>query len=150
MLLIGVFELPVTCLVQPEKQRLIRSLDEKFLANLKEQILNDPSGPGVPPVACNCLDVQQDYSERLRDVYKYEVLGGHHTSTARAQLHEEQPDNPLFARVLCEVYVGLTDDEALRLSARHNKNGHYIHAMTHRDYVSFAVRLVEVFTVNLH
>ena len=58
MLLIGVFELPVTCLVQPEKQRLIRSLDEKFLANLKEQILNDPSGPGVPPVACNCLDVQ--------------------------------------------------------------------------------------------
>ena len=43
----------------------------------------------------------------------YEVLGGRHTSTAWAQLHEEQPDNPLFSRVLCEVYVGLTDDEAL-------------------------------------
>lgn len=33
------------------------------------------------------------------------------------------------------VYCGLTDDEALRLAARHNINGHFSHAMTHRDYV---------------
>ena len=75
------------------------------------------------------------------------------------RLHEEQPDNPLFAWVLCEVYVGLTDDEALRLPAGHNKNGHYIHAMTDRDYGSFCCKahiafswmcLVEVFTVNFH
>ena len=52
---------------------------------------SDPSGQGVLPVACNCLDVQHDYSERLKDVYKYKVLGGHHTSTARAQLHETIP-----------------------------------------------------------
>ena len=37
-----------------------------------------------------------------------------------------------------EVYV--TMHEILRLSSRHNRNGHYIHAMTHRDYVSSVVR----------
>jgi hypothetical protein len=76
------------------------------------------------------------FEQRLKYVYKYEVLGGQHTSTARAELHRKHPDNPLFGKILAEVYTGLTDDEALRLSSRHNVNGHFIHKMTHRDYVS--------------
>lgn len=39
-------------------------------------------------------------------------------------------------RVFSEVYVGLSDDESLRLASRHNTNGHFVHKMTHRDYVS--------------
>lgn len=98
----------------------------------------DPSSPGVPPIAALCKDIQQpaEFSKRLMNVYKYEVLGGQHTSHARAQLHQEQPNNALFATILAEVYVGLSDDEALRLASRHNINGHFIHKMTHRDYVS--------------
>lgn len=98
----------------------------------------DPSSPGVPPIAALCKDVKHpiEFSKRLKNVYKYEVLGGQHTSQARAELHQEQPDNPLFTNILAEVYVGLSDDEALRLASRHNVNGHYIHKMTHRDYVS--------------
>ena len=69
------------------------------------------------------------------NAYKYEVLGGHHTTTARLQLHKHYPDNQLFSKILAEVYVGLSDDEALRLSSRHNANGHFIHRMTHKDYV---------------
>ena len=125
-------------IIEPaENTRLIRSLDRHFLENLKQKIVSDPSGPGVPPVAVLCIVPENtQFSERLKDVYKYEVLGGQHTSTARAELHAEDPDNPLLARVLAEVYIGLTDDEALRLASRHNANGHFIHRMTHRDYVS--------------
>ena len=136
-------------IIEPAKDtRLIRSLDSHFLENLKQKIASDPSGPGVPPVAVLCVDVQEktQFSERLKDVYKYEVLGGQHTSTARAELHAENPDNSLLARVLAEVYIGLTDDEALRLASRHNANGHFIHPMTHRDYVS----LVYLFLFSLH
>lgn len=83
-----------------------------------------------------------DFTERLKGVYKYEVLGGLHTSQARAELHKENPDNPLFSNILAEVYVGLTDDEALRLASRHNINGHFIHKMTHRNYVSKVLYLL--------
>lgn len=119
------------------KSRLIRSLDVIFLKKLKEKIAKDPSGPGVPPVAVLCTNVQEpgQFSHRLKDVYKYEVLGGQHTSIARAELHKEHPNNPLLSSILAEVYVGLTDDEALRLASRHNTNGHFIHTMTHWDYV---------------
>ncbi len=139
MCIIGIYNLPVNNLNAPAQDtRLIRSLDRCFLDNLKVKIANDPSGPGVPPVAVLCCDVQvkAQFSERLKDVYKYEVLGGQHTSTARAELQAENPDNPLLNRILAEVYVGLSDDESLRLASRHNVNGHFIHQMTHRDYVS--------------
>ncbi len=43
-------------------------------------------------------------------------------------------------RVLAEVYIGLTDDESLCLASRHNVNGHFVHKMTHRDYVSYFMR----------
>ena len=123
----------------PANTRLIRSLDTTFLKKLKEKIAKDPSGPGVAPVAVLCTNVQvmQQYSARLKDVYKYEVLGGQHTSTARSELHKEHPENPLFSHILAEVYVGLTDDEALRLASRHNDNGIFVHKMTHWDYVSY-------------
>ena len=138
-ILTGIFEIPITSLCETSSTRLIRSLDKQFLKNLKEKMTRDPSSPGVPPIATLCKDTQNpvQFSKRLKDVYKYEVLGGQHTSQARAELHREQPDNPLYATILAEVYVGLSDDEALRLASRHNINGHFIHKMTHRDYVSF-------------
>lgn len=98
----------------------------------------DPSGPGVPPVAVMCIDVQnkEEFSERLKDSYRYEVLGGQHTTAAKTELLRENPHNPLYGKVLAEVYVGLQDKEALRLALRHNNNGHFIHRMSHKDFVS--------------
>ena len=134
----GIFELPVTCLCDTPSPRLIWSLDRQFLKHLKEKIAEDPSSLGVPPIAVLCKDAKDaaQFSKRLKGVYKYEVLGGQHTSKARIELHKEHPDNPPFATILAEVYAGLSDDEALRLASRHNVNGHFIHKMTHRDYVS--------------
>lgn len=134
----GIFELPITSLCETPSARLIRTLDKQFLKNLKQKMASDPSSPGVPPIAALCKDIQNpaQFSKRLMNVYKYEVLGGQHTSQARAELHQEQPDNTLYSTIVTEVYVGLSDDEALRLASRHNINGHFIHRMTHRDYVS--------------
>ena len=53
-------------------------------------------------------------------MYKYEVLGGQDTSIACAQLNKKYPENPLYRSILTEVYVGLSDDEALHLASRHN------------------------------
>jgi hypothetical protein len=67
---------------------------------------------------------------------RYEVAGGLHGFTAKAELHAEVPTNPYFKSIEAEVYCELTDEQALRLALRHNMNGHFIHKMTFRDIVS--------------
>ena len=85
--------MPVTNLIQPQANlRLIRKLDNTFVNNLKKRILADPSDPGVPPVAVLCVGVD-DFSERYKDSYRYEVLGGQHTAAAKAKLLKENPGN---------------------------------------------------------
>ena len=128
------YHLPVTNLLQPQSNlRLIRELDTTFVKHLRHRIQEDPSGPGVSPVAVLCIDVsKEDFAERLKDSYRYEVLGGQHTVAAKTELFNENPDNVLFSHVLAEVYA----DKALRLASRHNRNGHFIHRMSHKDYVS--------------
>jgi len=74
--------------VQPQNDlRLIRKLDMTFLSNLKKRIKEDPSGSGVPPVASVCIDVQskKEFSERLKDSYRYEVLEEQHTTAAKSR-----------------------------------------------------------------
>jgi len=47
-------------MVQPQSDlRLIRKLDTIFSSNLKKRIKEDPSGPGVPPVAVLSTDIQK-------------------------------------------------------------------------------------------
>ena len=77
-----------------------------------------------------------NFSERYEDSYRYEVLGGQHTAAAKAELLKENPGNSLFNQVFAEVYMALTDKEYLRPASRHNANGHFIHKMSHKDYVS--------------
>lgn len=55
---------------------------------------------------------------------------------AKIQLNELQPENPYYKVALAEVYVDLTDEQALRLAQRHNQNSHFVHRVTHRNLVS--------------
>ena len=73
-------------------------------------------------------------------ICSYEVLGGLHTLMAKSQLSADDPENPFFKLCLAEVYIGLTDEEALRLSQRHNQTSHFIHSVTHRDLVGVHIR----------
>ena len=131
-------QLPLKQLMQPPKEsRLIREPDPTFIKNLKQKMIADPAAPGATPMAVLCKGVE-DFNPKYKDVYKYEVLGGLHTMLAKAQLAEEFPENPFFNTVAAEVYVALSDEEALRLAQRHNLNSHFVHELTHRDLVSAA------------
>ena len=65
---------------------------------------------------------------KYKSVYKYEVLGGLHTLVAKTQLMEEYS---FFKVSMANVYVGLPDEEALRLAQRHNPNSHFV---PHREW----------------
>jgi len=52
---VGLFQLPVSNL--QSDLRLIRKLDTTFVNNLKKRIQEDPTGPGVPPIAALCVNV---------------------------------------------------------------------------------------------
>ena len=107
------------------------------LLRTKKRLQADPAAPGAPPLAVVCKNINKS-GERHKDVYQYDVLGGLHGANARQALLIEQPGVEAYSRVLCIVYCGLTDEEALRLASRNNMNGHYNHKMTPRDYVSIA------------
>ena len=49
---------PVFKCKEPPKERLLRCLDMAFLKVLKENMLDDPYGPGVPTVALLCTNVK--------------------------------------------------------------------------------------------
>ncbi len=89
-------------------------------------------------------------SDRCFEYFSGEYRGVWHQQSGRLQVRAawrpayslgkkdsiaaKSPDNTLLQTVLAEVYVGLTDDEALRLASRHNTNSHFIHKLIHRDY----------------
>lgn len=134
----GLMEIPVSVLQMPLRgSRLLREPDPIFISNLKDNMLRDPAGPGAAPLALFCMDktATGEFNPKHKTVYKYEVLGGLHTFLAKSQLAQEVPDD-LYMFVNADVYVGLTDDEALRLAVRHNQNSHFTHKVTHRDLVS--------------
>ena len=132
-------ELMTSQLFQPPKEtRLLREPDATFMSHLKKRMLADPSAPGACPMAVLCKNVTTpgEFQLKYKDVYEYEVLGGLHSLLCKNQLSLEYPDNPYFKVAIADVYVGLTDEEALRLARRHNDNSHFIHKITHRDLVS--------------
>lgn len=107
-----------------------------FVKHLRHRIQKDPSGSGVSPVAVLCTDAsKEDFAERLKCSYHYEVLGGQHMVSGKTELFKENSDSVSFSHVLSEVYIALSDKEALRLASQHNRNGHFIHRMSHKDYI---------------
>ena len=98
----------------------------------------DPSAPGATPMAVLCRDLTktEQFNEKFLNVYKYEVLGGLHTLKAKHQLIEEYPENPFYQQAIAEIYVHLSDEQALRLAQCHNLNSHFVHKITHRDLVN--------------
>jgi len=134
-ILTGTMELPIHQLTAPPREpRLIRSANPGFVNSLKDQMKTDPVAPGKTPMVVLCQDVS-DFNPRLKNVYKYEVLGGLHTFLAKQKLMAECPENPFFRTALADVYLGLNDEESLRIAQQHNATSHYIHKVTHRDMV---------------
>ena len=83
-----------------------------------DKMVLHPSAPRATPMGLLCKDVSllELLNENFINVYKCEVLGGLHTLKAKAQLSHMYQDNPFFQHTLAEVYIELTDEQALRLS----------------------------------
>ena len=89
-------------------------MDTVFVEHLKQKLKKDPTAPGVykhfdmlgavsiiihylaigaPPLAVLCVGVKSpsEYQHKYTDVYKYEVLGGLHSITARKDILNDSP-----------------------------------------------------------
>ena len=106
---------------------MLPKVDPICVDSLKKWLQEDPSGPGVPPIAILCKNIgtKEAFKSQLKEIYRYEVLGGLHGVKARQSLLAEK----LFSTELSTVHahVRLSDEDALRLATRHIKNGHYNH-----------------------
>ena len=108
---------------------MLREADQTFVNKLKEKMIKDPSAPGATPMVVLCKEVHtvKDFNVKYLNVYHYEVLGGLHSLLAKTQLNEEYPENPYYKVAIAEVYLGLSDEQALRLAQRHNQNSHFVY-----------------------
>ena len=68
-------------------------------------------------------------------MYQYETLGGNNSRVALQVLSNEENSHPAFRTRLVSVYSGLSDDEAVRLAAKHNRTTSFYHVMSTWDKV---------------
>jgi hypothetical protein len=114
-------EIPVNQCREPTSARLLRKVDHRFVEELKRRMLEDPSAPGVSPLALLCYKKKKEvvrvlfyliitpytfiwhcshtqsknkFLMHLVGEYTYKVLGGLHTLVAKKELHNEKPDHP--------------------------------------------------------
>ena len=68
-----------------------------FVKLLKKRMIEDAAAIGVSPIAMLFSDVENigQFRPHLKNHYHYEVLGGLHTVTAKQQLMQEVPGEPL-------------------------------------------------------
>ena len=103
---------------EPTSARLLRKVDHRFVEELKRRMLEDPSAPGVSPLAllcykkkkevvrvlfyliitpdtfiwhCSHTQSKKEFLIHLEGEYTYKVLGGLHTLVAKKELHNEKP-----------------------------------------------------------
>ena len=68
----------------------------------------------------SCAKAKDEFQDGLKNVYTYEVHGGLYGTTAKQELANKYCNSQEYKSVLAHVYVGLSDEEALRLATRHN------------------------------
>ena len=86
---------------------------------------------------CTCPSGESFDADKA-EMYSYETLGGNNSREALQALSMEEGSNPIFRTRLVSVYSGLTDDEAIRLAAKHNKTTSFYHEMSTWNKVKIA------------
>lgn len=83
--------LPVSLLSEPSDTSLIREKDEKFIARLKKEMLDNPIGD-VQPILCVVnLPEGAEFQASPKEAYTYKSIGGNHSREALEQLLKEHP-----------------------------------------------------------
>ena len=114
----------------------MRNHDEQFVKALKEEMKKNPSRLVSPIVGIPVLSSQQEFDQKHPNYYKYETIGGNHSRIALQELLDEYPCDQRYKSRQVAVYSGLTNDQALKLAARHNQATSFTHVVTTQDKVS--------------
>ena len=67
---IGYYTLPVTCLIEPDKARLLRPVDELFVKSLKEAMKANPSTDVAPIIGLMVLKNGINYESNVHPFHK--------------------------------------------------------------------------------
>ena len=131
----GCFEIPLSCLKPPNASRCLREPDRVFIDSLKKEMQDNPTTLVSPIVGLVSLNSGDEYDNRHPNSYEYETIGGNNSRIALQELSAQFPNNQCFKTRLVAVYVGLSDDDALRLASKHNRATSFTHSMTTQDKV---------------
>ncbi|XP_028418166.1 uncharacterized protein LOC114544666 [Dendronephthya gigantea] len=104
------FYVPVGNIELPPADRMIRKVDEIFLAQLKANMESNPNGSYEPLyLLVKGLNRKENFSKSDVSSYQYEVLGGTHNLLATKQLLEKHPDSEEYKGRYARIFVGLTN-----------------------------------------
>ena len=98
-------------------------------------MMENPTSLVSPIVGVVCLKQGERFDSKHPNSYRYETIGGNNSRVALQELLQENPNEKRFQTRLVAVYVGLTDDMALRLASKHNRATGFTHQMTTQDKV---------------
>lgn len=131
--------LPIALLNEPTDSSLIREKDDKFIAKLKKEMLDNPISD-VQPILCVVnLPEGAEFQALLKEAYTYRSVGGNHSRQALQQLLKEHPhlkNNKIYSHRLCSVYSEMGANLIRRLASKHNRATSFSHATTTWDRVS--------------
>ena len=136
LLNIGVFTVPISCLVQPSPAHLLREPDPVFIESLKKEMKENVMTNVSPIIGVCYLREGEKFDENHASSYKYETIGGNNSRIALQELHTAYPEHPEFISRLVAVYINLNNQLTLRLASKHNRATGFIHSMTTQDKVS--------------
>lgn len=131
---IGYFELPVSCLIEPQPCRLLRNIDSQFVERLKQNMITNRSTDSAPIVGLVTTPDGEKFDHSKKESYLYETIGGNNSRQAIQSLFAETGE-PFYRTRLVSIYEGLTDKQALRLASQHNNVTSFNHHMTTWDKV---------------
>ncbi|KAL5509182.1 hypothetical protein EMCRGX_G004500 [Ephydatia muelleri] len=134
---LGSFNIPVTCLLSPDKEYMVREADEKFIECLKHEMLENRTCDVAPIVATVRLSDEQ-FDMKHPEAYTYDTIGGNHSRIALQQLIKENQElakDPTFSSRRVSVYGRLSAEQAQHLAHRHNRATEFTSKMNTQDKV---------------
>lgn len=87
-----------------------------------------------PIVGVVIVGSEEQFESKHPSSYKYETIGGNNSRIALQELMEDN-SHQFFKTRMAAVYIGLSDDLALRLVPKYNKAIDFTHSMTTQDMV---------------
>ena len=85
------YNIPVSTLVEPPNELLVRVKSEKFIDALKDEMLENPTRDVQPLLCIVRLKDGEAFDEKLKG-YIYETTGGNNSQKAIQQLLSENPE----------------------------------------------------------